>query len=281
MGSAAAVAAGMLPLAIGTQTAGSIIRPAAFCGVVGFKPSLGTIPTDGVMTLSQTLDQLGGFATSVAAAAEICSVMADSDLRPRSLHRAPRFNIYRGPEWPELQEAARNNFDLTVERLGSAGATFEETVAPPGFDFAHPVQRHITIFEAARNLGPEVARAPGLVGDAIRRTISNGERVPESEYLAARTERGRLIAAVAGWAGQYDGILCPPALGEAPELATTGDPRPCFRWTLVGSPAVTLPAGWGPDGLPLGLQICAAPWSDRALVDSAAWVEAVLRATPL
>ena len=278
MGSAAAVAAGMLPLATGTQTAGSIIRPAAFCGVVGFKPSLGTIPRDGVMTLSETLDQLGGFATGVAAVAELCSVMADTDLRPRASGRPPRFGVYRSPEWPELQPAARDHFDLTVERLRSAGATIEEAAAPPGFDTAHPVQRSIMVFETARNLGPEVARAPELVSDTFRRTVANGERLPEPDYRAALAERARLIEAVGAWAGRYDGILCPPALGEAPDLATTGDPRPCFRWTLVGSPALTLPTGTGPAGLPLGLQVCAAPGSDRALVDAAAWVEAALRA---
>jgi len=278
MGSAAAVAAGMLPLATGTQTAGSIIRPAAFCGVVGFKPSAGTIPRHGVLTLSQTLDQLGGFATTVAAAAELCSVMADSDLRPRSLDRPPHFGVYRSPEWPDLQPAARDNFDQTIERLRSAGATIEEAAAPTGFDSAHQVQRHLMIFEAARNLGPDVARAPELVSDAFRRTVANGERLPEHDYRAALAERERLIEAVAGWAGQYDCILSPPTLGEAPGLATTGDPRPCFRWTLVGAPAVTLPSGTGPAGLPLGLQICAAPGSDRALVDAAAWVEAALGA---
>ena len=279
MGSAAAVAAGMLPLAIGTQTAGSIIRPAAFCGVVGFKPSLGTIPRDGVMTLSETLDQLGSFATTVAAAAELCSVMADMELRPRSSSRPPHFGVYRSPEWPELQPAARDNFDLTIERLRSAGATVEEGAGPPGFHSAHPVQRRIMVFETARNLGPDVASAPELVSDVFRRTIANGERLPEPEYRAALAERERLIEAVAVWAGQYDGILCPSTLGEAPGLATTGDPRPCFRWTLVGSPAVTLPSGTGPAGLPLGLQICAAPGSDRALVDAAAWVEAALGAS--
>jgi Asp-tRNA(Asn)/Glu-tRNA(Gln) amidotransferase A subunit family amidase len=278
MGSAAAVAAGMLPLAVGTQTAGSVIRPAAFCGVVGFKPSAGTIPRDGVMTLSETLDQLGGFATTVAAAAQLCSAMADTDLRPRALDRTPRFGIYRSPEWPELQPAARDSFDRTIDWLRSAGATIEDAAAPPGFDTAHQVQRHLMTFEAARNLGSEVARAPELVSDSFRRTVANGERLPEADYRAALAERERLIEAVAGWAGRYDAILSPPTLGEAPGLTTTGDPRLCFRWTLVGSPALTLPSGTGPAGLPLGLQIAAAPGSDRVLVDAAAWVEAALGA---
>jgi amidase len=230
------------------------------------------------MTLSETLDQLGGFATTVAAAAELCSVMADSDLRPRSRDRAPRFGIFRSPEWTDLQPAARDHFDLTIQRLRAAGATLDEAAVPPGFDSAYGVQRNITIFEAARNLRSDIARAPELVSDGFRRMITNGERLPEQDYRASLAERERLIEAVAGWAGEYDGILSPPTLGEAPGLATTGDPRLCFRWTLVGSPAMTLPSGTGPTGLPLGLQICAAPGLDRALVDAAAWVEAALQA---
>ncbi len=277
MGSAAAVAAGMLPLATGTQTAGSIIRPAAFCGVVGFKPSAGMIPRDGVMTLSETLDQLGAFATTVAAAAELCSVMAGSDLRPSPPARPPHFAVYRSPEWPELQPAASDHFDSTIRRLRSAGATIDETSSPPGFDAATPVQRHIMVFEAARNLGSDVARAPDLVSEAFRRTVAAGEQLPELDYRAALAKRERLIETVARWAAGYDGVLCPPTLGEAPGLETTGDPRPCFRWTLVGAPAVTVPSGTGPGGLPLGLQICAAPGSDRALMDAAVWVEMAFR----
>ncbi len=278
MGSAAAVAAGMLPLATGTQTAGSIIRPAAHCGVVGFKPSGGLIPRDGVMTLSGTLDQLGGFAATVAAAAVLCSVMADADLSPSPPARRPRFGLYRSPEWPELEPAARDHLDRMTERLRAAGATVEETAAPAGFDAALPVQQRIRVFEAARSLGPDVARAPQLVSPPFRRAIADGEQTPERDYRAALAERERLVEAVARWVEPYDGILCPPARGEAPGLATTGDPRPCTRWTLVGAPAVTIPAGRGPSGLPLGLQICAAPGSDRVLLAAAVWVEEALGA---
>jgi Asp-tRNA(Asn)/Glu-tRNA(Gln) amidotransferase A subunit family amidase len=276
MGSAAAVAAGMLPLATGTQTSGSIIRPAAFCGVVGFKPSFGMIPRDGVMLLSDTLDHLGGFATTVADVAELCSVMAGSDLRPRPLNHPPRLGVYRSPEWPELEPAAREQFDLTIERLDAAGATIEEAAAPRGFDAALLVQRNIMVFETARNRGADVARAPELVSDGFRRTVANGQRLPEREYLAALADRERLIVSVIEWAGRYDGILNPPALGQAPGLETTGDPRLCVRWTLVGAPAVSLPSGAGPAGLPLGLQVCGPPGSDRALMDTAAWVESAL-----
>jgi Asp-tRNA(Asn)/Glu-tRNA(Gln) amidotransferase A subunit family amidase len=278
MGSAAAVAAGMLPLATGTQTAGSIIRPAAYCGVVGLKPSAGLIPRDGVMILSETLDQLGGFAPTVVAAAALCSVMANADLSPSPRTRPPRFGLYRSPEWPELQPAARAHLDRTIDRLRAAGATVEETAPPDGFDAAILVQRRIRVFEVARGLGPEVARAPDLVSAPFRKGIADGEQTPVRDYRAALAERERLVEVVSRWAEAYDGILCPPALGEAPGLATTGDPRPCMRWTLVGFPAVTVPAGRGPAGLPLGLQICAAPGSDRTLLGAAVWVEKALAA---
>jgi Asp-tRNA(Asn)/Glu-tRNA(Gln) amidotransferase A subunit family amidase len=276
MGSAAAVAAGMLPLATGTQTAGSVIRPAAYCGVVGYKPSAGLIPRDGVMTLSETLDQLGGFATSVAAVAELCSVMAGADLRPSRPASPPRFALYRSPQWDEVEPAARDHFEQTIARLRAAGATIEEPTAPPTFDAAFPIQRRIMVVDAARSLGADVARAPNLVSEAFRRTVANGLATSDEDYRDALAERERLVEAVADWARPYDGILSPPTLGEAPGLETTGDPRFCARWTLVGSPAVTVPTGRGPNGLPLGLQVCAAPGADRALLDAAVWVEAVL-----
>lgn len=278
MGSAAAVAAGMLPLAIGTQTAGSIIRPAAFCGIVGLKPTAGTIPRDGVLIVSDTLDQLGGFAATVAEAAELCSVMADADLSPSRRATPPRLGVYRSPEWPGLEPAVRDHFEGTIERLRAAGASVEDTAAPAGFDAALPVHRRIMVVEAARNLGADVAGAPELVSEAFRRNVAEGRATLDGEYRAALAERERLVEAVAAWAGAYDGILSPPTPGEAPDVVTTGDPRHCSRWTLVAAPAVTIPAGRGPAGLPLGLQITAAPGADRALLGAAAWVEGALAA---
>ena len=121
MGSAAAVAAGMLPLAIGSQTAGSVIRPAAFCGVVGFKPSVGLIPREGVMILSETLDQLCGFAATVAEAAELCSVMAAADLSPAPEPERPRFRVYRSPQLAGMEPGAREHFESTLDTPGGQG----------------------------------------------------------------------------------------------------------------------------------------------------------------
>ena len=279
MGSAAAVAAGMLPLATGTQTAGSVIRPAAFCGVVGFKPSGGLIPREGVMILSETLDQLGGFAATVADAAELCSVMAAADLSPAPEPVRPRFRIYRSPQWVEMEPGAREHFQSSVETLRRAGAAIEEPDPPPGLDGALAVQRPIPLYETARNLNPEVARAPHLVSEHFRSRLAIGAAISESDYKAALAERSRLVEAVRKWAAACDAILTPPAPGEAPGLETTGDPRLCARWTLIGAPAISVPAGRGPRGLPLGLQLCGAPGEDRALLGAAAWVERALAET--
>jgi Asp-tRNA(Asn)/Glu-tRNA(Gln) amidotransferase A subunit family amidase len=276
MGSAAAVAAGMLPLAIGTQTAGSVIRPAAYCGVVGFKPSAGTIPMEGVMILSHTLDQPGSLATTVAAAAGLASVMADADLSPDPPHHAPRFGLYRSPEWETAEPAARETLERAVAILRSGGATIEEAAPPAGFDASLVVHRRIMVVEAATNLGPEVARAPHLVSESFRNGVAAGEATPPADYEAALAERERLLTAVTSWTAPYAAVLSLPAMGEAPDLATTGDPRPCTRWSLVGAPAITIPVGRGPAGLPLGLQLCGAPGSDRVLCGAAQWAEAAL-----
>jgi Asp-tRNA(Asn)/Glu-tRNA(Gln) amidotransferase A subunit family amidase len=270
----------MVPLAIGTQTAGSLIRPAAYCGVVGFKPTQGRIPMEGVMALSHTLDQVGTFALTVRAAVELASVMAAADLSPAPQQNPPRYGVYRSPEWIEMEPSARDSLDGAVEILRSAGASVDETVPPAGFDDALPVHRTIMVVEAAANLGPDVARAPGLVSASFRRGVAQGQATPAADYRAALAERERLVVAVARWAAQYDAILCPAATGEAPDLRTTGDPRPCTRWSLVGAPAMTIPVGRGPAGLPLGLQLCGAPGSDRALVAAAQWAEAVFTNHP-
>jgi Asp-tRNA(Asn)/Glu-tRNA(Gln) amidotransferase A subunit family amidase len=276
MGSAAAVAAGMVPLAIGTQTAGSVIRPAAYCGVVGFKPTAGTVSLQGVMVLSETVDAVGAFASTVAGAAELVSVMAAIDLSPDPPRHAPRYGIYRSPEWHRLEAAAVDNLDRAVAMLQAAGGTVDEAVAPAGFDDAIPIHRRIRDVEANRNLGSDVARAPELVSASFRRGLAAGEGTSEADYRAAIAERERLVAAAARWAAGYDAILSPPATGEAPVLTTTGDPSFCTRWSLVGAPAITIPSGRGPAGLPLGLQLCGAPGSDRQLLGAAAWAEAAL-----
>jgi len=175
-----------------------------------------------------------------------------------------------------MEPGARAHFESTLNSLRRAGAAIEEPDPPPGLDAALAIQRPIQLYETARNLGPEVARAPHLVSEHFRRQVAIGAAISDADYKAALAKRSRLVEAVREWAAACDAILTPPAPGEAPGLETTGDPRLCARWTLVGAPAISVPTGLGGGGLPLGLQLCGAPGEDRALLGAAAWVERAL-----
>jgi Asp-tRNA(Asn)/Glu-tRNA(Gln) amidotransferase A subunit family amidase len=315
MGSAAAVAAGIVPGAVGTQTNGSVIRPAAFCGVVGFKPSAGRLSRQGMLTFSETLDQPGTFTRSVADAAWLVAALAgdpldrwwgsagepapdtpDTPNAPGPGGAAPRLALAPTSEWAHAGPAQRERFEQDVAALRRAGARIDEVLLPPGLDpdpaQAEPerepdappvpvlaVHRTIMAYEGAQALEAVVAQRPQLVSETLRRFLAEGAAVPEAEYRAALDRREVLRERFARWAAPFDAVLSPPATGEAPGLDTTGDPRFCTRWTLVGAPALVLPSGRGPHGLPLGLQLIGAQGQDRRLLQAAAWVERVL--TPL
>jgi Asp-tRNA(Asn)/Glu-tRNA(Gln) amidotransferase A subunit family amidase len=276
MGSAAAVACGMVPFAVGTQTNGSVIRPAAFCGVVGFKPTRGAVPGGGVLVLSRTLDQIGGFARSVPGAARLAAAMAGADAEswaPAKLSKPPRLAVVPTVEWGRAEPAMRERFEADLAVLEHAGASLSRPPLPEGFDRVRAIHRAINSFECARDLGPEVARAPERVCQVLRDFLAAGSRLSEDDYAEAVEERRRLVEAFQTWAEPYDGILTPPARGEAPGPETTGDSRFCTLWTLLGAPAITIPNGLGPAGLPLGLQLTARAGADTKLLAAAAWAE--------
>ena len=278
MGSAAAVAAGVVPMAIGSQTNGSVIRPAAFCGVVGFKPSSGRLSRAGMFEFSRTLDSVGGFARSVREVAALAGAMAGEEFsRWWSDDRAaPRLAALRTSDWGKADDAARERFQGDVDRLAVAGGPLEWPAPPIGLDDAPAVLRTIMLFEAARALAADVRGREDSVSDTARRALGEGAAISEETYGAAIRERERLIAAFAAWSANYDAILTLPALGEAPTIETTGDPRFCSRWSLIGAPAIVIPSGLGPNRLPLGLQLIGAPGDDRRLLAAAAWCEATL-----
>ncbi len=279
MGSAAAVAAGIVPAAVGTQTVGSIIRPAAFCGVVGFKPSFGRVPRDGILAFSPTLDTIGGMARTVESAAWLAAALTAEPLvswwtgRPAN---APRLAALRTTEWELASDAMRARFQGDVDRLATAGGAIEWPAPPEGLDAAVSILGTIMRYESARTVGSEALRRPELVSQVARTVFQEGLRISDAAYGDALAERERIVAAYASWASRYDAVLTPPAIGEAPGLATTGDPRFCARWTFVGAPAITLPTGRGPSGLPLGLQLVGTPGRDRELLAAAAWAESAL-----
>jgi Asp-tRNA(Asn)/Glu-tRNA(Gln) amidotransferase A subunit family amidase len=280
MGSAAAVAAGMVPGAVGSQTNGSVIRPAAFCGVVGVKPTYGRLPLERVMPFAPTLDHVGTFAATVEGAAMLCAAIAGDPLEawwsgPAS---TPRLAAIRTKDWERASEPMRARFQRAVDALASAGRAIEWPALPPGIDDAVPVLRTIMARESVGTIGAAIARDPSKASDVVRALVAEGERIGDAAYREALAERDRLIALLDTWASPYDAVLTLATTGEAPTAETTGDPVFCSRWSLTGAPAVTIPIGVGPSGLPLGLQLVGAPGDDRRLLATAAWAERILAA---
>ena len=283
MGSAAAVAAGVIPGAIGSQTNGSTIRPGAFSGVVGFKPTGGRLPTAGALEFSKTLDQVGAFAGDVASVARLAAALGGDALDewwsgPNA--RAPRVAAVRTADWDAADEAMQLRFQADVDELASTGGPIEWPALPEGLDEAPALIQTVMAYESARTLGPLAEARPHDVSQKARAFFAQGREISTEEYERAIHERLRLIAAFNEWAAPYDAILTVPATGEAPGPETTGDPRFCSRWTFVGAPALVIPTGLGPSGLPLGLQLIGARGSDRRLLAAAAWAESLLPAPP-
>ena len=278
MGSAAAVAAGVVPLAVGSQTNGSVIRPAAFCGVVGFKPSLGRLSREGMFVTSETLDQVGGFARSVEKVAGLAAAMAGEPLtRWWSDDRTPpKLAALRTGEWAHADEATQKQFQADVDRLAAAGSPIAWPNPPAGLDDAQPVLRTIMLYEEARAMARDMRHREALVSEITRANLAEGAAITDEAYRDALQARERLAEAFVSWATPYDAILTPAAVGEAPTPETTGDPRFCTRWSLIGTPAIVIPSDLGPNRLPLGLQLVAAPGDDRRLLAAAAWCEATL-----
>ena len=278
MGSAAAVAVGVVPAAIASQTNGSVIRPAAFCGLVGYKPTLGRISLDGALEFSHTLDHAGVFARSVRSAGLFAAILAgDSERAPRADQtRAPRLAALRTSEWDHATDAMRERFQADVDALAADGGPVEWPTPPAGLDDAPRILRTVMLYEGARAVLPKISRRPEVVSAFAREHLAEGQRMSGAAYQDAMRDRDRLIAAFADWAAPYDAILTPPVIGEAPSAETTGDPRFCSRWSLLGAPAITIPTALGPHRLPLGLQLVAAPGDDHRLLAAAMWAEWVL-----
>jgi amidase len=286
-GSAAAVAAHFAPLALGTQTAGSVIRPAAYCGVIGFKPSAGVFPRAGVKPNSDLMDEVGLFARSVEDASLAASVLAAKPgwkELPHDGQRGASPIIGRVPTSqanaasPSMLAALENVHRHLVQR----GARRAEVTWPRVFDGLFAAQKTVQLFETARALAAEFAYRRGQLSGRLIELIEHGRSLSVDEYAAALQLRRACVAAIDSLFGAADLIITPSAPGEAPKgLSSTGDPVFNRPWHLLGCPMLNLPVpaslGHGESGLPLGICLVARPGEDARLWAAAGWIDAKLR----
>lgn len=290
-GSAAAVAAGMVPLAIGTQTNGSVIRPASYCGVYGFKPSRGLVSRHGILKTSPTLDNVGVFARSLEDIALITESLTgfdpeDDATRPRAQLGlpqtlasdppfAPRVAFVKTPVWEHADEGTREAFaELTL----ALGAQCEAYVLPDSLAQAWEWHRTIMEAEMAAHLDLEWQRGHDSLSASLRAQIERGRAVRALDYQQALARIPRLNEGFDELFENFDAIVTPAATGTAPPLATTGDPAFATLWTLCGMPALSLPLMTGADGLPLGVQLVGARDGDARLLRTARWLQTSVQA---
>jgi len=277
-GSAAAVADWMVPLALGTQTAGSVIRPAAFCGIVGFKPTYGRLNLTGTKPFAPSLDTLGCFARDVGDIELLRSALTGETYRPLQPPAARvRVGIYRSREWNVAQPSTQQAVLDVAEHLRS-GADVRD-VDVPDADAATDAQATVMAFEAAQSLGYEYRVHRDALSPRLVELIETGLAVRYADYVAAQHAAASARSAFRATFDAHDVLLTPSAPGEAPAgLDATGDPIFNRGATMLGVPAVTLPVGKGDNGLPIGVQLIGAWDGDRELLAVAEWLYARVRA---
>ena len=275
-GSAAAVADFMAPLALGTQTGGSTIRPASYCGTVGCKPSFNSINRAGLKFVAESLDTIGLFARSaedVALLLHVLSGRAVPDFKAMP-GRKPRVGLFRTPRWREADAASQAAVEGAAARLTKAGAAVSAFEAPQGYDRLFDEHGKIMTYETARALAWEHRHHANQLSESLRPRIEEGWALPREAYDAARLLARDCRRRFADGMRDYDFLVTPGATGEAPAtLATTGSSVFNRVWTLLGVPCVTLPFGTGTNGLPLGVQLAGAFDRDTELLGWAHWAE--------
>ena len=285
-GSAAAVAAGHVPLAIGTQTNGSVIRPAAFCGIFGFKPTRGIISRRGILQTSETLDQAGGFARTLEDAALLCDIIASYDPSDTASYPHPRPAMREGFHAEVPVEPAFAWFDLPFndrldpdaragldEVISALGAHVERLEASENLAGLVGVQQTIHEYEICRHLSDTFDAHWDQISPTLQTVIERGRQISAEQHADALAVRASAIAYFEGFFKDYDAVITPATTGEAPAFESgTGDPVFCTIWTLLGLPTLTLPLLCGAQGLPIGLQLVGAGEEDDRLLRTAHWL---------
>ena len=291
-GSAAAIADFMVPLAVGTQTNGSIIRPASFCGVVGFKPGFGQIARTGILKAAPSLDQVGTFTRSVFDAALLADVLCGHDgvdesvvpmpapqlarIAAEKVPVRPVFAFVAPPGWNDAPPDARAAFAELCDILGDQIDVVE---LPAIFDECLKMQQVVMAVEMSRHLG-HYGEGGAPISEHLRKIIADGRAISAHDYLAARDWQGVLRSGLDQVFSRYNAILTPATYGEAPaSLAQTGDPRACTLWSFTGLPAVTLPLLVGASALPIGVQLVGEKNKDGHLLRTANWLVDSLNGT--
>ena len=289
-GPAAAVAARMVPLALGSQTVGSVLRPAAYCGVVGFKPTHGRISTAGVLALAESLDHVGVFSRAVEDCALALSVLAGVD--PADPHTgavppddyvsaigapsSPRIGVLAALVARATPEMGKH-LEEVVRGLEGSGARLVEVALPESFSALDEAGEVVLRAEAAAAHAPLYALHAAEYPPRVKETIELGRSVSAVRYLAAQETRRRAGRELSNLASRHDALLAPTAGAPAPRgLHATGDPSFCAPFTFAGLPAIALPTGIDGAGLPLSLQLIGSAWAESRLLAAAAWCERVI-----
>lgn len=279
-GSAAAVADRMVPLALGTQTGGSVIRPAAYCGAFALKPSFGSINRQGTKFVAESLDTIGIFSRSaedLALAFEVLSGRPAPDFA--SFSGKPRIGLCRTPRWQDADAATQANLEQAAKHLAKAGATVSDFELPPGSEALFDRHSIIMGYESVRALAWEYENHPDQISTTLKPRLDEAWQITRADYDAVRETARKCRRALADGMREVDFLLTPSATSEAPRShESTGDPVFNRAWTLLGVPCVTVPHGKGVHGLPLGVQLVGPFDGDSALLGWAHWTDESLRA---
>lgn len=281
-GSAAAVAAGILPVALGTQTAGSVIRPASFCGIVGFKPTFGAIDRNGVFPISPTLDTVGLLSRNIADIAVVFDVVRTSssrreaqrsqgsDRRVEATKKSTRIGFARPVEWEQADASTRSSIDALKLRLMDSDIEVVETILPTEFGGLTAAQSLIMEYEVSDALRSRCEGNPSLVSRNLMEVIKRGAAISAADYSGALDLAARCRAMLPQVFDGVDALLVPAVIGEAPlNTQGTGNPLFCRSWTLLHGPAISLPLLQGPNGLPVGIQLIGNLHRDDDLLETA------------
>lgn len=270
-GSAAAVAAGMADLALGTQTAGSVIRPASFCGVFGFKPTFGAVPVAGIKLVAPSLDTAGLFARDVATLTAAWAALGGR--APRAGGRPPTFTVAPATDWAGAHPDSVRTAEAAARQAAADGASVSERALPSAWEQLSARQPIVQAYEACRTLAWERRNHEAELSEGLRGILEWGDAIERDEYLEVLEEAAAARRDVEAVFAGADVLLTLAAVGEAPEgLASTGDPRFARLWTLLGWPTISVPGLVGGTGLPIGVQLVARPHDEHTLLAAAAWL---------